>query len=82
MSAKNNDTRQLKCLKQRASLKQIILDTTRFSSNKSYIDLHFSDSSCINLHDNWSDHEMIYVTCKPLKKLKHLWLLQDDVFRL
>ena len=46
-----------------------------FSSNNSCIDLIFSESFCIELHGtlhvNLSDREMIYVTCKHVKILKH-----------
>ena len=71
----NQDTKQLKWLEQKASLKQLIHETTRFSNNNSCIDLILTDSLCLfdygTLNVNLSDHEMIYVTHKHVTKPKH-----------
>ena len=71
----NQDTKQLKWLEQKANLKQIIKDITRFSNNNSCIDLILTDSLFLSdfgtLNVNLSDHEMIYVTRKHVTKPKH-----------
>ena len=68
------DTKLLKWFEQRSSLKQIITDITRFSTQNSTIDLIFTDSLCIcnsgTLDVNLSDHEMIFVTRKHVGKGK------------
>ena len=68
------DTKTLKWFEQRTGLKQLINDTTRFSNNNSCIDLIFTNSLFIfdqgTLDVNISDHEMIFVTRKHIKKEK------------
>ena len=70
----NPETKKLKWFEQRSGLKQLITDITRFSKNNSCIDLIFSNSLFISdqgtLDVNLSDHEMIYITRKHIKKVK------------
>ena len=74
LTPSNSDTKLLKWFEQKSSLKQIIKDITRFSNLNSCIDLIFTDSLSLSsygtLDVNLSDHEMIYVTRKHVKKNK------------
>ena len=71
--AKNtHDMRELKWFEQKTSMLQCIKQITRFSNNNSCLDLIFTNSNFVaesgTLDVNLSDHEMIFVTRKQVKK--------------